>query len=94
MTVMTRPEKTFRLEPVHPKPEEAHTMPYAPAMQIVGACDLMFVSGATSSPLYHKHPHVDEEHVHPHAIEEQTTRAMACDQVHPRRCRRRAGATS
>ncbi|MGB8137787.1 MAG: hypothetical protein WCF15_13495, partial [Pseudolabrys sp.] len=60
MTVMTRPEKTFRLEPVHPKPEEAHTMPYVPAIHIVGACDLMFVSGATSSPLYHKHPHVDE----------------------------------
>ena len=50
-------------------------MPYAPAIHIVGACDLMFVSGATSSPLYHKHPHVDEEHVHPHAIEEQTERA-------------------
>jgi 2-iminobutanoate/2-iminopropanoate deaminase len=77
MTVMTRPEKTFRLEPVHPKPEEAHTMPYAPAIHIVGACDLMFVSGATPSPLYHKHPHVDEEHVHPHSIEEQTERAMA-----------------
>ena len=45
MTVMTRPEKTFRLEPVHPKPEEAHTMPYAPAVHIVGACDLMFVVG-------------------------------------------------
>ena len=62
MTVMTKPDKTFRLEAVHPKPEEAHTMPYAPAIHIVGACDLMFVSGATSSPLYHKHPHVDEEH--------------------------------
>jgi enamine deaminase RidA (YjgF/YER057c/UK114 family) len=77
MTVMTKPEKTFRLDPVHPKPEEAHTMPYAPAIHIVGACDLMFLSGATSSPLYHKHPHVDEEHVQPHAIEEQTERAMA-----------------
>jgi len=77
MTVMTKPEKTFRLDSVHPKPEEAHTMPYAPAIHIVGACDLMFVSGATSSPLYHKHPHVDEEHVQPHAIEVQTERAMA-----------------
>ena len=45
-------------------------------MHIVGACDLMFLSGATSSPLYHKHPHVDAEHVQPHAIDEQTTRAM------------------
>src|SRR5690348_5437283 len=77
MTVMTKPEKSFRLEAVHPKPAEAHTMPYAPAIHIVGACDLMFVSGATSSPLYHKHPHVDSEHVQPHAIEQQTERAMA-----------------
>jgi len=52
---------------VHPKPDEAHTMPYAPAVHIVGACDLMFLSGATPSPLYHKHPH---------SIEEQTDRAM------------------
>ena len=77
MTVMKKPQQTFRLEPVHPKPEEAHTMPYAPAVRIVGACDLMFLSGATASPLYHKHPHVDAEHVHPHSIEEQTERAMA-----------------
>ena len=36
----------------------------------------MFISGATPSPLYHRHPHVDEEHVHPHDIGEQTRRAM------------------
>ena len=76
MTVMSKPEKTFHLDPVHPKREEAHTMPYAPAIHIVGACDLMFVSGATSSPLYHNHPHQDHEHVHPHSIEEQTRNAM------------------
>src|SRR4029453_11138852 len=76
MTVMSKPQQSVRLEPGHPKPEKAHTMPYAPAVRIVGACDLMFLSGATPSPLYHKHPHVEEEHVHPHSIEEQTTRAM------------------
>ena len=38
-------------------------MPYAPAIHIVGACDLMFISGATASPLYHHHPHRDEEHI-------------------------------
>src|SRR5262249_9485 len=76
MNVNTKPQRSFKLEPVHPKPEEAHTMPYAPAVRIIGACDLMFLSGATPSPLYHKHPHVDAEHVHPHSIEEQTTRAM------------------
>jgi enamine deaminase RidA (YjgF/YER057c/UK114 family) len=36
----------------------------------------MFLSGATPSPLYHKHPHVEAEHIHPHSIEEQTERAM------------------
>ncbi|MBI3436836.1 MAG: RidA family protein [Proteobacteria bacterium] len=66
----------FRLDVVQPKPQEAHRMPYAPAIHIVGVCDLMFVSGATGSPLYHDHPHRDEEHVQPHSIEEQTRRAM------------------
>jgi len=70
------PRVTFALETVHPKAEEAHRMPYAPAVRIVGACDLMFISGATASPLYHDHPHRDDEHVHPHAIEEQTRNAM------------------
>jgi enamine deaminase RidA (YjgF/YER057c/UK114 family) len=68
--------QTYALEAVHPKPEEAHKMPYAPAVKIVGACDLMFISGATASPLYHDHPHRDEEHVHPHSIEAQTRNAM------------------
>lgn len=76
MNKPTDPRATFALEPVHPKPDEAHRMPYAPAVRIVGACDLMFISGATPSPLYHDHPHRDEEHVHPHSIEEQTRRAM------------------
>lgn len=69
-------QSTYRLEPVHPDPSQAHKMPYAPAIRIVGACDLMFLSGATSSPLYHHHPHQDHEHVHPHSIEQQTRNAM------------------
>jgi 2-iminobutanoate/2-iminopropanoate deaminase len=64
------------LQAVHPKPDEAYKMPYAPAVRIVGACNLMFVSGATASALYHYHPHRDEEHVHPHSIEDQTRNAM------------------
>jgi enamine deaminase RidA (YjgF/YER057c/UK114 family) len=70
------PRATYSVEPVHPRPEEAEKMPYSPAVKIVGACDLMFISGATASPLYHHHPHRDEEHVHPHGIEEQTRNAM------------------
>lgn len=69
--------KTFELELVQPDPAQAHRMPYAPAVHIVGAADLMFVSGATPSPLYHDHPHRDVEHDHPCAIEEQVHRAMA-----------------
>jgi len=71
-------DNQHRLEVIHPSPEEAYKMPYAPAISIVGACDLMFVSGCTPSDLYHHHPHRDEEHIHPHSIEEQTTKAMEC----------------
>src|SRR5215470_11632881 len=73
---MSDAPSNFSLEAVHPKPDRAKEMPYAPAVRIVGVCDLLFISGATSSPLYHKHPHVNEEHVHPHDIAEQTRRAM------------------
>jgi enamine deaminase RidA (YjgF/YER057c/UK114 family) len=38
---------------------------------------LLFIAGATASPLYHKHPHVPEEHVLPHDMKEQTRRALA-----------------
>ncbi|MEX2128373.1 MAG: RidA family protein [Xanthobacteraceae bacterium] len=76
MTQMTKSRVSHKLEAVHPNPDEEHKMPYAPAVKIVGACDLMFISGATASPLYHHHPHKDEEHVHPHDIVEQTRLAM------------------
>jgi enamine deaminase RidA (YjgF/YER057c/UK114 family) len=76
MNKPTSPSDTYKLEVVHPDPSQAHKMPYAPAVRIVGACDLMFISGATASPLYHHHPHQDHEHVHPHSIEEQTKNAM------------------
>ena len=76
MNQTSKGNATFSVEAVHPIPEEAYKMPYAPAVKIVGACDLMFLSGATASRLYHHHPHRDEEHVHPHSIEEQTKNAM------------------
>ncbi|MDW3687575.1 RidA family protein [Cupriavidus sp. CV2] len=67
---------SLELQVVHPKPHEAHKMPYAPAIRIVGVCDLMFISGATASELYHDHPHREEEHRHPIRIEDQTDQAM------------------
>lgn len=76
MTAAADTKKPFTLTPVHPKPEEAWKMPYAPAIRVSGECDLVFLSGATASPLYHHHPHRDEEHVQPHSIEQQTKNAM------------------
>jgi 2-iminobutanoate/2-iminopropanoate deaminase len=69
-------KSVYALEPVHPDPAQAAKMPYAPAVRVSGECDLIFLSGATASQLYHHHPHVPEEHVHSHDISEQTKRAM------------------
>lgn len=79
---MTR-KPAFAVSPSNPALKEIQTepkrkpdMPYAPAMRIESPCGLLFISGATPSPLYHKHPHDIAEHVHPNAIEDQTRRAM------------------
>lgn len=61
---------------VQPIPEREREMPYAPAVHVEGPADILFISGATASPLYHKHPHVPEEHKHASDIETQTHRAM------------------
>lgn len=63
-------------EAVHPQPDRAQEMPYAPAVEITEPSMLVFISGATASPLYHQHPHVPEEHVQPDDIREQTRRCM------------------
>jgi enamine deaminase RidA (YjgF/YER057c/UK114 family) len=62
---------------VHPKPEEAKNMPYAPAISVVDPGGFLFIAGATASPLYHQHPHVPHEHVLPSDMKEQTRRALA-----------------
>lgn len=70
----------FRVSPTNPEIEEIQTqpkrhgdMPYAPAIR---CGDMLFISGATPSPLYHKHPHELHDHDHPNSIEAQTRRAM------------------
>ena len=68
--------KGYKLAVVQPDPAQAHRMPYAPAVTITGAADLMFVSGATPSPLYHDHPHIESQHDHVCDIREQTRLAM------------------
>jgi 2-aminomuconate deaminase len=73
----------FAVSPTNPEIQEIQTeparkpdMPYAPAIRVNSPCGLLFVSGATPSPLYHKHPHELFEHDHPVRIEEQTRRVM------------------
>ena len=73
---MTQSQIQLTIEEVHPRPERAAEMPYAPAVEVTGAGRILFLSGATASPLYHQHPHVKEEHLLPDDIEEQTRRAM------------------
>ena len=73
----------FAISPTNPslgeiqtQPERKPDMPYAPAIRVEAPGDLLFISGATPSPLYHKHPHVFAEHNHPVRIEDQTRLAM------------------
>ena len=76
MAIMDTDDKGYKLAVVQPDPAQAHRMPYAPAVTIMGAADLMFVSGATPSPLYHDHPHIESQHNHVCDIREQTRLAM------------------
>lgn len=64
------------IETVHPDPSQAEHMPYAPGISVTSGSEILFLSGATASPLYHQHPHVEEEHVLPHDIASQTRRVM------------------
>ena len=61
---------------IHTLPERISDMPYAPAIRIEAPGDMLFISGATPSPLYHKHPHELHEHNHPVSIAAQTRLAM------------------
>ena len=79
---MTQRTKPFHVSPTNPaigeiqtEPERYRDMPYAPAIRVEGG-NLLFISGATPSPLYHKHPHVLSDHEHPNHIKDQVRRAM------------------
>jgi enamine deaminase RidA (YjgF/YER057c/UK114 family) len=63
------------LEPIHPRPPQ-HEMPFVPAIKVTNRGTLLFVSGATANPLYHKHPHDPAELTPPEDIREQTRRVM------------------
>lgn len=61
---------------LHPRRDQRVFMPYAPAVRVEGPADILFLSGSAPSPLYHRHPHVLEEHQHAPDIETQTRRSM------------------
>lgn len=50
-------------------------MPYAPGL-VVRRGRLLFLSGVTAAPVYHSHPHRDEEFDLPPGMREQTILAM------------------
>jgi 2-iminobutanoate/2-iminopropanoate deaminase len=64
------------IKEIQPIPQRHADMPYAPAIRVESPGDLLFISGATPSPLYHKHPHELDEHHHPNDIRDQTRLAM------------------
>jgi len=84
MTTKTKRRAPYRTSPtnhalgeIQTIPERVKDMPYAPAIRVEAPGDLLFISGATPSPLYHKHPHDLAEHNHPVSIVTQTKLAMA-----------------
>ena len=59
----------------HPDRRRDVTMPYAPAL-LVRRGSLLFLSGVTAAPVYHSHPHREEEFDLPVDMGEQATLAM------------------
>ena len=50
-------------------------MPYAPAIRVRGG-SLVFLAGVTAAPVYHSHPHRDEEFDLPASMREQAVLTM------------------
>lgn len=59
----------------HPDRRRDVVMPYAPAI-VVTRGRLVFVAGVTAAPVYHSHPHRDEEFDLPATMREQAVLAM------------------
>src|SRR5215470_14627796 len=59
----------------HPDRRRDVMMPYAPGL-LVRRGSLVFLSGVTAAPVYHSHPHRDEEFDLPSGMHEQATLAM------------------
>ncbi len=59
----------------HPDRRTDVVMPYAPAI-VVARGRLVFVSGVTAAPVYHHHPHREEDFALPPTMTEQARLAM------------------
>ena len=59
----------------HPDRRRDVVMPYAPGI-VVRRGHLVFLSGVTAAPVYHSHPHRDEEFDLPSSMREQAVLAM------------------
>ena len=59
----------------HPDRRRDVMMPYAPAL-LVRRGSLLFLSGVTAAPVYHSHPHREEEFDLPRTMREQARLAM------------------
>ncbi|MBI1848067.1 MAG: RidA family protein [Candidatus Rokubacteria bacterium] len=59
----------------HPDRRTDVAMPYAPGI-VVCRGRLVFLSGVTAAPVYHSHPHRDEEFDLPDSMREQAVLAM------------------
>jgi len=59
----------------HPDRRRDVVMPYAPGL-LVRRGNLVFLSGVTAAPVYHSHPHRDEEFDLPPGMREQATLTM------------------
>jgi enamine deaminase RidA (YjgF/YER057c/UK114 family) len=59
----------------HPDRRPDVVMPYAPGIVVRRGC-LVFLSGVTAAPVYHSHPHREEEFDLPSTMREQAILAM------------------
>ena len=59
----------------HPDRRTDVVMPYAPAIAVRGG-RLVFLSGVTAAPVYHSHPHRDDEFDMPDSMSEQAVLTM------------------
>jgi 2-iminobutanoate/2-iminopropanoate deaminase len=62
---------------IHSQPERQGEFQYPPAISVDSNDVFFWMSGATAIPLYHMHPHIDEECVLPDDIREQARRILA-----------------